>query len=165
MAEGRLGVSSLLAKAKYDRLVKKYGDNPDLWQKAGTASLIGAEISEGYGKWASLNLKTSAIAARQEEISNRAEISVANLVKSGEKVAAAQAGAFVKSGVKLEGAALDVMTETALQATEAAQVRQQEADYEIAQQEVSKRVMKAQQDYAAFETILGIGTSYEMSKL
>lgn len=161
----RLGVSSLLAKAKYDRLVKKYGDNPEMWEKAGAASLIGAELSEGYSKWANLNLKTSAIKARQEEVQNRAEISVANIAKQGEKVSAAQAGAFVKSGVKLEGSALDVMTETVLQATEAAQVRQREADYEIAQQEVARRVLKAQQQFAPIETILGVASAHTMSKV
>lgn len=148
-------IAALAANAKYSYLREKYGDDPEKWKLAGGASLIGADLAEGYSKWANANLKQSAIQRQQNEIEDRANISIANIARTGEKAKASQAGAFLKSGVKLEGSALDVMAETVMQATEAAMVRQREADFERANLEVAKRVAEVNAKFAPFETILG----------
>jgi hypothetical protein len=155
----RTTVAYLSSKARYDFLREKYGDDPQKWKLAAGASLIGADLAEGYSKWANANLQKESIARRQEETSDRADISITNIAKTGEKTKAAQAGAFLKSGVKLEGSALDVMSETVQQATEAAMVRQREADLEVANMEAMKKVKEVTAKYAPFETILGVAST------
>ena len=149
----------LLADAKYQQLAKMYGDDPQKWRLAGAATLIGADIAEGYSKWAQNTLKANSIQKRQNEIDSRADISIANLLKQGDKVESQQATAFIKSGVKLEGSALNVMSETIEQANEAARLKRRQADFEISQMEVQKAIAKTKAKYAPFETAINIGMS------
>lgn len=165
MADSRVTVAALGAQGKYDYLVKKYGNDPKAMEKVANASLIGSEISEGYSKWANANLTATSIENRQSEIRARSDFNLATLAKSGEGAQAQQALSFVKSGVKLEGAALDVLVETSMKASEAMIIKQKEVDYEIAQQEVMKRVAQAQAKYAPLETAVNIGIGTQLNKM
>ena len=153
---------ALLANAKWSMLSKKYGDDPDKWRMAGAATLMGADVVEGYNKWAQASMNIDAINKRQEEIQARADISIANLAQQSESVQAAQAVSYIKSGVKLEGSALDVRTETANNAMEAEKIRQREADFEQGQMEVEKAINATKAKYATFETLLNMGGSAAM---
>lgn len=136
-----------------------YGEDPQKWSAAGAATLIGADIAEGYSKWAQNSMQAQALEKRQNEIDSRANISIANLLKQGEQVEAAQATSFVKSGVKLEGSALNVMSETLEQASEAARIKRREADFEITQLKVEEAVARTKANHAFFETALNVAGS------
>ena len=155
----RLNSLTLLANAKYNELSEMYGDDPNKWRTAGAATLIGADIAEGYNEWANASLQANALERRQQEVSRRADVSIANLLQQGEQVAASQATAFVKSGVKLEGSALNVMSETMEQANSAARVRRMEADFEISQMKVQEAMMRTKAKFAPFQTALNIASS------
>lgn len=154
-----LSAMSLLANAKYNQLAEMYGDDPAKWKLSGAATLIGADIAEGYSQWAQNSLQAASIEKRQNEISRRADVSIANLFNQGEQIASKQASAFIKSGVKLEGSALSVMSETMEQATEAARIRRMEADFEIGQMEVEKALAKTRAKLAPFQTAINIAGS------
>lgn len=162
---GQLSIAALSAQGRYDYLIKKYGNDPSAYRKLADASLIGSELAEGYSKWANANLQASSIEARQNEVRNRTKVNLANLARAGESVQAQQATSFIKSGVKLEGAALDVLVETSMKTSEALIMKQREADFDIAQQEVMKRVAKAQAKFAPIETAVNIGVGLELNKM
>jgi len=163
MAKNTLRTQALLANIDDEILKKKYleglVDSPEDYRAAAAASLIGADIAEGYNKWANNTLSMQAIDKRQNEIASRSDSILANLASTSEKVQAIQKTAFIKSGVKLEGSAIDVVTETAMQGMEAAKVRQREADFEIGAMEVEKALSKMRAKYAPVETLLNIGKS------
>lgn len=161
----QLSIAALSAQGKYDYLVKKYGNDPKAYRKIADASLIGSELSEGYSKWANANLQATSIENRQNEIRSRTEMNLASLARAGESVQAQQATAFVKSGVKLEGAALDVLVETSMKTSEAIIMKQREADFDVAQQEMTKRIAKAQARFAPLETAVNIGVGLQMNRL
>ena len=52
---------ALLANAKWSMLSKRYGEDPDKWRIAGAATLIGADVVEGYNKWAQASMNIDAI--------------------------------------------------------------------------------------------------------
>ncbi len=165
MAKSRADFDYTRAVANSDYLSNKYGGTPEQWKGVATASLIGAEISDSYSKWANSSIQASAIEARQNQITARADVSVANIFAKGEAVKSAQAGAFIKSGVKLEGSALNVMHETANKATEAAKIRQLEADFENTQLEVQRRMMQVQAEMAPLEFMVGAGSAYAKGQI
>ena len=160
----RTNMAYARAIANSEYLQKKYGGSED-WQTLSTVSLIGAEVSDSYANWANSSLQANSLEARQQQIAARAEVSVANIFAQGEAVKSAQAGAFVKAGVKLEGSALNVMQETANKAMEAAQVRQLEADFEKTQLEVQKRMLESKAELAPLEFMVGVGAGYARGQL
>lgn len=154
-----LSSAALLSQAKYAELAEMYGDNPADWRLAGAATLIGADIADGYAKWATNSLRASQIEKRQSEINSRADITIANLLEQGEQVADKQEAAFIKAGVKIEGSALSVMSETLENANQAAMIRRREADFELGQMEVEKALARTKASMAPFETALNIAGS------
>ena len=145
---------------KWDELVDMYGEEGAKNMRiAGTASLIGADLAEGHASMVNAEMDIDAAESKQAEIAARASQSISNILVKKDKVQSAQTLAFVKSGVKLEGSAIDVLQETAHEAFESARVRQKEADFAIGQEEVSKSVAKAKARMAPWETALNIGGS------
>lgn len=156
MANG-LATQALLANINRNLLEGMYGKDSGLWRGAGAATLIGAEIAEGYNKWANASLKSESIEARQQEISSRADATISLLAQESKAVQAVQETAFAKAGVKLEGSAIDVVAETAVKAMEAAKARRREADFQVASMEVEKALQDVTAKYAPINTLLNIG--------
>jgi hypothetical protein len=148
-----------LAQARYNQLAKKYGEDPEKLRLAGTATLIGADIVDGYSTYVNESLRAEAIKRRQDEIGERAEISLLNIAKQEKKVVAAQAGAFQKSGVKLEGSALNVLSQTVNEATEAKLMKQREASFEQSKLEVERVLSERKAENAMLDTLFAIGNS------
>ena len=124
------------------------------------ASLIGAaKISQGLAQRSNLFLQSASLARRQEEVADRADMAIANILEMGGKVRGRQETAFAKAGVKMEGSALNVLAETADKAVEAARVKQRERDFEISQMERMQAVNKVNAKFAMFNTILGAAGS------
>jgi len=146
-------------------LASRHGGTAEQWKTMSTASMLGANISDSYAQWANANLTASSIQSRQAEISSRAAISTANIMQQGAKVQGAQQTAFVKAGVKLEGSAINVLTETANQAMEASKIKQLEADFEAGQLEVQRRMAETQAELAPLEFLVNAGSSYAMGQL
>jgi hypothetical protein len=164
MASQRARNDYLAAVSNSKYLKDKYGGSVQHWKNIHTASLIGAEVSDSYAKWANESLQVNSIEARQSEVASRAELSIANIFAESEKVQAVQKGAFQKAGVKLEGSALNVLRETAMQATEAAQVRQLEADFENTQMEVQRRMLESRIESAPMDFIMNVGYAYALGQ-
>lgn len=165
MANKRAQYEYNMAVANSKYLSDTYGGSVQGWKNASTASLIGAELSDSYTKWANANLQSEAIQARQDEMSARADISVANIFAHGDAVQAEQKGAFLKSGVKLEGSAINVLQQTASQAAEAARTRQLEADFEIMQLEVQQKMFETQAELAPLEFLSGAFGAYAKGQM
>ena len=165
MANKRAQYEYNMAVANSRYLSETYGGSVQAWKNASSASLIGADLTDSYTKWANANLQAESIEARQSEMSARAEMSVANIFGQRDVVQAEQKGAFLKSGVKLEGSALNVLQQTASQALEAAQARQMEADFEIMQLEVQKRMFETKAELAPLEFLAGGFSSYAKGQI
>jgi hypothetical protein len=155
----RSGLSHLLASSKWELLKEKYGENPDTWKAAGAMSLIGADLVDGASAVSNSNIKANNIAKRQTEVANRADVSLLNISKQGKQLTGIQKGHFIKSGVKLEGSALDVIQETIHKANDAMIIKQQEADFESSQLEIEKRLQRAKGEAAQVQTLLSIGST------
>ena len=153
-----LRTEALLANVNRSFLEGMYGEDSSRWRAAGAATLIGAEIAEGYNTWANATLAAQELEKKQAEIDARTKVSVSLLAQESKKVQAVQETAFAKAGVKLEGSAIDVIAETAMHAMEAAKIRQREADFERGNLEVEKALQKMRAKYAPLNTILDIGT-------
>lgn len=165
MANKRAQYEYNMAVANSKYLAETYGGSAQSWKNASSASLIGAELSDSYTKWANSNLQAESIESRQNEISARAEISVANILGQGEIVQGEQKGAFIKSGVKLEGSAINVLQQTASQALEAAKTRQMEADFEIMQMEVQQKMFETRAELAPLEFLAGGFSAYAKGQI
>lgn len=159
-AKTRADIDYQRAVSNSEYLSKKYGGTEAQWKGLATASLIGADLVDSYSKWANANLMVQGIEAKQQEIEARADVSIANIFADRDKVQAAQKAAYIKSGVKLEGSALTVLAQTASDALEAAEVRQQEADFQNAILERQKAIAEVQADLAPMEFVINAGSSY-----
>jgi len=126
------------------------------YKAIGGASLIGADLIDGVNKSVGLSNEIKAIDTKQSEINTRADITLAAIAKKGEKVVGAQRASFAKSGVKLEGSALDVLTETEMSAINEAMIARQDADYDIKRLSIAKAVKEAQAKYVPWETAISI---------
>jgi len=153
----KIDYENALANKKY--LADKYGGTSEQWKSMGTASLLGADVMDGFDQWANASLSADAIESQQKELTTRANVSIANILSKGEKVQGVQTAAFMKSGVKLEGSALNVLYDTANQALDAAKIRQQEATAKNTNLEIQKRMAETQAEYAPLETILSMGST------
>ena len=159
MANARLKSDLVRANSNADYLADKYGGTSEQWGTASKASLIGGELMDSYATWANSSLSAASIEGQQNEISARASVSTANILSKGEQVQGLQATAFIKSGVKLEGSALNVLNETASNALDAAKIRQQEADTKNTMLEVEKRMAESKAANAPLDFLLGVGTA------
>jgi hypothetical protein len=165
MANKRAQYEYNMAVANSKYLSETYGGSTQSWKNASTASLIGAELSDSYTNWANANLQADSIESRQNEISARADMSVANIFARGEAVQGEQAAAFSKAGVKLEGSAINVLQDTADKAMEAARVRQMESDFENIQLEVRRQMFETQAELAPLEFLAGATSSYAKGQI
>jgi len=165
MASNRAKIDYLRAVSNSKYLKGKYGESSDVWKTVGTASLIGAELSESYANWANAALQVSSMQTQQNEIKTRSEISIANIYAQSEAVQGAQKSAFIKAGVKIEGSAISVLQETATKAMRAATIKQQETDFQNTQMEIQKRMSEVERDAAFMEGVLGAATTYTMGEL
>jgi hypothetical protein len=151
----QLNIASILAESRYKQLLSQYGTTTqNKW--VGTASILGAEIAEGFHEYSQAQINEASLAQRQDEVEARAKLSIEGIEQKSKSVQAIQKTAFIKSGVKLEGSAINVITETALAASEAKKIRQREADYESRQLEVAKSLQALKSKYAGINTALSI---------
>ena len=149
---------------KYEKLVEKYGGSINSWKAAGVASLVGADIMDGVSAHSQLGIKSTMLGQVQDEVADRAAISIANISSQERKVVGMQKGHFVKSGVKLEGSAMDVIQETINNATKSMTIAQEEADFKQTQLNIQKKVAQFQQSTIATSTLLSIaGTSAKVN--
>ena len=153
------GLAALVANQKLKLLQEKWGDDPKTLRTVGAASILAGELTGALEQVAEQNINDEAQRIRQEEILRRSEKSVANIIQQGQKLSALQKTAFIKSGVKIEGSALNVMAETAQRALEAAKVKQRETDFEVGQIEIARAVAEAKADTAVFGALLNSATS------
>jgi len=165
MAKTRADYDYAKAVSNSEYLADRFGGTPSQWKNVSSASLIGAELADSYTKWANSSLQASSLEARQAQIGARADLSVANIFAKGEAVKSAQATTYIKSGVKLEGSALNVLQETANKAMEAAKVRQLEADFENTQLEVQKRMMETKAEMAPLEFFGNASAAYAKGQI
>jgi len=135
--------------------VESSGASANQLRGAAAATLIGAEISKGYSQWANSQLNIMANNRQAGEIDQRASLITGEIFARGEQVQAKQAGAFVKSGVKLEGSALNVLDETSDKALDAAINVRREADFALGNIAMQTAVAEVDADFAAFNTVLG----------
>jgi hypothetical protein len=141
---------------KYEMLVKKYGGSINAWKAAGAASLISAEALDGISAHQKLGLQSSILGGVQDEIASRASESILNIGEQERQVVGMQKAHFAKSGVKLEGSAIDVIQETINKATESMLVKQREADFKSTQLDVQKKLSQFQQSTIATNSLLSI---------
>ena len=161
----RANTDYLKAVSNNDYLAKKYGGTPSQWGTVSSATLIGADFVDAMAEKTNAELTASSIDAKQQELSNRADASIASIFAKSEQVQDVQRAAFIKSGVKLEGSALNVLTETASKAMNAVKFKQQEADFANTQLEVEKRMAEKRADLAPLQFVANAGTSYAKSQL
>ncbi len=160
MADKRADYEYNMAIANDKYLKEKYGGSSASWKSTTRATLIGADFADSYANWATSNLQAEAIESRQNEISARADMSVASILAKGEAVQGVQQAAFSRAGVKLEGSAINVLQQTSMEATEAATLRQRQADFQNAQMAVQKRMMEVESEFAPLEFLASAGRSY-----
>jgi hypothetical protein len=153
----------LLLNAQNAYYKKRYGGSYDQWKRAGTASLMAAEVSEGYAKYSTLQLQVNAINSQKREIADRGNQLLATISKQAKSVAGQQEAAFVKAGVKLEGSALNVMANTMIQANELERQKKYELDYQRGQMEIQEAMLKTKMSQVPMETLLSMGSSVAMA--
>lgn len=155
---GKIAQQSSSANARYKELLSKYGEEGKL-RTGGAVSLIGADLLEGYNTSVNEDLRALAIDKKQKEISERGSISLLNIAREETKVVGVQEAAFAKSGVKLEGSALNVLSDTIREATESKLLRQREVSFAESQLEVEKVLSKKRSEFAAMDTLMAVGMS------
>ena len=161
----RADTDYIKAVGNNEYLAKKYGGTPESWGAISTATMIGADLVDAMAEKTNADFSAETIDAKQQEVSNRADAAIASIFAKGESVKSAQKTAFVKSGVKLEGSALNVLTETANKAMNAATFKQQEAAYANTQMEVQKRMAERRSELAPLGFVANAGSSAVMSSL
>ena len=159
MANKTLAINEERARNQSKYLSDRYGGTSKQWQTASTISLLGADAMDSFDSWANASMAADAIEGQQKELKIRAGASLSSISSQADKVQAAQASAFIKGGVKLEGSALNVLNETANQALKASQVEQREADMRNTQLEVEKRMRQVQADAAPMNFLLGAAST------
>lgn len=152
------GLSAILKEEAAKRLREKWG-SPESLRATAAVSILGGELVGAYEQITQQQINDELQSARQNELLDRASKSVANIMQQGQKIGALQKTAFIKSGVKLEGSALDVVAETAQRALEASKIRQRETDYDIGQIEIAKAIQASKAKSALFGSILNTATS------
>lgn len=162
------GNSLLLEKApielyKAKKVLDAYGKNATAYGVASGATLLAADITSAVDKHAQLQAEEQAIVAKQAEIDIRAEQALASIAKKTEKVKGAQAAAFAKAGVKLQGSALDVLAETEIQALNEKRIIRQEADYNLKRLSVAKAIDDVKLKALPVETALKLLGTASMS--
>jgi len=92
-----------------------------------------AGLAVGDAYKAQVNAKTQAanIDMQMGEMDLRSDIAIKDIFKQSERVQASQVGAFSKAGVKLEGSAMDVISDTISDAAEAAMITKRQSDYDL----------------------------------
>jgi hypothetical protein len=91
----------------------------------------GQGLGEAYKQQVFAKLQSQAVENQMIEIDKRARTEIGQIYSKADRVVAEQQAAFIKGGVKLEGSAMDVISDTMADAAEAAYVRRREADYEL----------------------------------
>jgi len=154
----------LLLRAQQKEYVKRYGGDPEKWRTMGTASLLAADFAEGYTDYTNSQIALNTHKMQTKELQSRGDALLSLIGKQAGQVKAAQEGAFVKSGVKLEGSAINVLTDTMIQASQAEAQKKRELDWEMGQRKIEETMMQAKVDRAPLETLLGMGSSYAYAK-
>lgn len=91
----------------------------------------GMAIGDAYKAKVNAQMQSSAIEMQMQEIDARSNIAVHEINKQGERVKAAQEGAYIKAGVEMEGSAMEVVSDTLADAAEAAMISKRQADYDM----------------------------------
>ena len=99
--------------------------------RAAAAAKGGAGVAAAYQSKLFAELNARAVGAQMEEINERTELAIRDIQEKGKRVVSEQEMAFVKGGVKLEGSAMDVISETLANVAEASYIRRREADYQL----------------------------------
>jgi hypothetical protein len=154
----------LMLRAQESQYAKRYGGDPDNWRKLGTASLLAADFADGYTEYTNSQIALNTHKTQTKELQSRGDALLSLIGKQAGQVKAAQEGAFVKSGVKLEGSALNVLTDTMIQASQAEAQKKREFDWEMGQRKIEETMMTAKLDRAPLETLLGMGSTYAYAK-
>lgn len=102
----------------------------------------GQGIGQAYKTKLFSALQAEAVKNQAREIDKRASVEIGQIFSAGERVASEQTAAFIKGGVKIEGTAMDVLSDTMSDAAEAAYIRRREADYEIIGLEMQRASLK-----------------------
>lgn len=144
---------------------EQYGGDPDAWKALGTTSLLSAGISEGYTKHANYEIQLNSLRAQSEEVEYRGNKLLAMIGQQAGQVQGEQKAAFIKAGVKLEGSALNVLTDTVLKANEMEAQKKRELDYQKAQSNIQQTMIQSKMDNVAFETVLGMAGSYATASI
>ena len=126
----------------------------------GMGSLLGADIIDGFNTAADENMRSASIQRRQDEMASRGIAALAEIDSKSDAVAGAQEIAFASSGVKMEGSALNVVSDTYHNALEAKQAKQQEISYRDSQLEVERILSEKRASFAATDTIMAMGSTY-----
>lgn len=138
---------------------KQYGADPEAWKAAGKASLLAADLSEGFAKHANMEMQLNALKAQTDEVEFRGNKLLAMIGQQAKQVQGQQMGTFIKAGVKLEGSALNVLTDTVLKANEAEAMKKRELDYSLAQSKIQQTLIESKMDNVGLETALGMAGS------
>lgn len=164
LMRNRAGNMLLALRAQEQEYLKRYGGSADKYRAMGTVSLLAADLSESIADYANTQIQLNQAQAQRKELTSRMDASLALIDKQAGKVQAAQEGSFVKAGVKLEGSALNVITQTAIDATNMKAQQKREQEYQLGQMKIQETMMKAKLDRAPMETLLGLGSTYAYSK-
>ena len=91
----------------------------------------GMALGDAYKSKTNAEMQSSAIEMQMQEIDARADVTVENIQRRGERVVAEQKAAYQKSGFALEGSAMEVVADTLENASEAAMLARRQADYDM----------------------------------
>ena len=150
----------ILLQATQKEYKERYGGSSEQYKAIGTASLLAADLSEGYAKHATMSLHLNAMNSRIAETNSRADAMLASISRGAEKVAGEQKAHFLKAGVKLEGSAMNVIADTMVQAGEMERQKQHEISYAKTQMNIQKAMLETKMAGAPIETLLSMGGSY-----
>lgn len=154
----------LALRAQEQEYLKRYGGSAEKYRAMGTVSLLAADLSDAVSDYANTQIQLNQARAQRKEMSSRIDASLALIDKQAGKVQSEQTAAFTKAGVKLEGSALNVITQTAIEANNLKAQQKRESEYQLGQMKIQEKMMEAKLDRAPMETLLGLGSTYAYAK-
>lgn len=155
----------LILKAQEAQYEKKYGHSPDKYRALGTSSLLAADLAESYAKNATTEMQLSQAKAQREEFDQRGNKLLSLMDSQKTQVIDAQKSAYLKGGVKLEGSALNVLTDTIIQSDEAQLQKKRELDYQKSQMKIQENMAQSKLDNSNMETLINLGATYAYANI
>jgi hypothetical protein len=163
---GRNRASNMLLslRAQEQEYIKRYGGSADKYRAMGTVSLLASDLAEAASSYANTQMQLTQARTQRQELSSRIDASLALIDKQAKKVQSEQTAAFTKAGVKIEGSALNVLTQTAIEANNMQAQQKREADFQMSQMKIQETMMEQKLQRAPMETLLGMGSTYAYAK-